>query len=76
MEVIVHGAPVNEKETKDKEYDEWKLRDACDTLLRAEEIKADPKLMKALQPYLDKKVKAYKSVADIRAVAKRKARGE
>ena len=53
-------------EKKEKEYDDYELEDACRTLQRAEEIKAAAPMMKALKPHLDKKAKAYKSLAELR----------
>jgi len=51
---------------KKKGYDDYELDDAVRTLVRAEEIKQDKKLMKACQDRLDKKVKAVKSLADLK----------
>ena len=62
---------VGEKK-KDGEYDKYELESACDTLTRAEEIKADKKLMKALGPYLEKKKKAITSIEELRGVARKK----
>lgn len=63
------------KEEKKKGYDSYELESAVRTLLEAEEIKADRKLMEAIQPLLTKKTKAIKSIADLRSIAKEK-RGE
>lgn len=52
---------------KKKGYDDYEIEDAVRTLIRAEEIKQDPKLMKACSSDLAKKVKAIKSVAQIKA---------
>lgn len=38
--------------------EEWEIRSAADALLRAEEIKADEKLMKLVNQELDKRKKA------------------
>jgi len=70
--VQVTGEVVGDKEeTKERGYDKWELEDAARTLVRAEEIKSDKKLMDALGPYLDKQVGAYKSIAQLRAKSKR-----
>lgn len=62
----------SDKEEKgEKEYDKWELEDAARTLVRAEEIKGDKKLMDALAPYLDKQVTAYKSIAQLRAKSRK-----
>ena len=55
-----------------KEYDEYMCKDAVETLQKAEEIKSDAGLMKAIQPMLHKKVKAIKSLDDLRTLAKEK----
>lgn len=56
-----------ESEAQEKE---WELEDAVRTLVKAEEIKQDKALMKQLGPHLDKKVKAIKSIADLKRVKK------
>lgn len=72
--VQVTGEVVGEEaEQKEKKYEEWELDDACRTLERAAEIQQDSKLMQALQPHLEKKMKAIKSLADLRSLAKKKA---
>lgn len=52
--------------TKKKGYDDYELDDAVRTLVRAEEIRQDGKLLKAIQGRLDKKVRAVKSLADLK----------
>lgn len=64
--VQVTGEVVDAKEEKEKAYDKWELEDACRTLQRAEEIKADKKLMEALAPHLEKGIK---SLAGLRKLA-------
>jgi hypothetical protein len=51
------------QERKVKGYDEYELKDAVRTLRRAEEIKADKKLMAALKPFIAKEAKAMNKVA-------------
>ena len=46
-------------------YDEWEIRSAAETLIRAEEIKQNEELMALVAPELEKKSKAYKGIADI-----------
>ncbi len=56
------------KPVKDKKingFDEFEIDDAARTLLRAEEIKQDPKLMEAVKPKLEKQAKAVVSAAQI-----------
>ena len=69
--VQVTGEVVSEGAEKKEEYAKYELEDAARTLVRAEEIKSDKKLMDALGPYLDKQVGAYKSIAQLRAKSKR-----
>lgn len=73
--VRVTGEVVDEgKEEKTKDYDKWELEDACRTLQRAEEIKADPKLMEALAPHLEKGITSLKGLRKL--AVKRKAEGK
>ena len=75
LEVKVMAEPINKsEEKKEKEYDEWELECKARTLLEAEEIKADDKLMTALKPYLEKKAKAISSIAQLRELANKKAK--
>lgn len=53
------------KEPEKPKYDEWDIKDAVRTLIRAEEIKADTELMALVTPELDKQAKATKSAAEI-----------
>jgi|GEM_PF-5048650 len=49
---------------KEGGMEEWEIKEACDTLIKAEMIKADADKMKVLQPYLNEKAKAAQSLAD------------
>lgn len=55
---------VSKDEPKPK-YDEWDIKDAVRTLIRAEEIKNDAELMSLVSPELEKQAKAIKSAAEI-----------
>lgn len=66
---VKHSEPDEDDKEKDPEYDEWQLKDHASTLAKAEEIKNDPKLMKALAPHIEKKAKAYKSLNQLRRKA-------
>lgn len=57
---------------KEGEFDKYELEDAVRTLERAEEIKANSKMMDALQPMLQKKMQHIKSVSALRKVASKK----
>lgn len=56
-----------EKSAKPEDYE---IKDAADTLMRAEEIKKDKRLMPHVHKHLHKKVKQIKSIQDIRDAAK------
>ena len=77
MAGIIEGGivPAN-KVADDGDYDKYEIEDAVKTLARAEEIKADAKLMKALRPELEKKAKAYYSLSELRDLAKSKMQQE
>lgn len=76
VEVTVkHGEP-DEDDKEKPEWDDWQLKDHADTLARAEEIKANPKLMEALKPHIEKKAKAYKSLNQLRKRAAMLPKGE
>ena len=53
------------QEPKKPKYDEWEIKDAVRTLIRAEEIKQDKELMSFVAPELEKQSKAIKSAAEI-----------
>lgn len=53
------------KEKKINGFNEWEVENFADTVMRAEEIKQDPKKMEAIKPYLEKRVKAAASAAEI-----------
>lgn len=72
MAIIENGVVPADKLANDGDFDEYELKEACETLAKAEEIKANPKLMKALQPLLEKKQKAYSSLAELRQLAGQK----
>jgi hypothetical protein len=64
-----------EMEDKKEGYEKYELENACDTLLRAEMIKQDSKMMAALKPYLEDKAKAMAkitSIEDIKMASKKK----
>lgn len=70
IEVKMMAEPTKDSdEQKKKDYEEWELECKARTLMEAAEIKQDEKLMAALQPYLEKKVNAIKSISDLRKVA-------
>ena len=58
------------EDTKEKlTVDSWEVKDAADTLLRAQEIRADKKLMALVSKNLTKKASAINSISDIKAKA-------
>lgn len=50
--------------------DKWEIEEATRTLIRAEEIRKDKKLMPLVHAALTKQAKAIKSVQDIRDASK------
>lgn len=50
-------------------FEKYECEDALRTLTRAEEIKADPELMKEVQKLAKKQKKTISSIADLRARA-------
>ena len=61
--IQVSGEVVEEGKTeKEKGYEKYELEDAARTLQRAEEIKADKKMMEALAPYLEKNITSLKGL--------------
>jgi len=62
-----------EKEAEEsEEMDEYELEHCLETLLKAEEIKQDPKKMAQLKPLLAKKKKAILSFDGLRELAEKK----
>lgn len=76
MEVKIHAEPVDKKEEKKEygKYDKWEVENWADTIVRAEEIKADPEKMKYVKMCMKKKYgaakKAIESIDDLRALSK------
>jgi len=60
--------PAVKEEKKKGKWDDWELDDMVNTIIRAEEIKNDPEKMKAIGSRMDKKVKAVKSLSDLKKV--------
>lgn len=81
MEVKISGATAVDKDAEKKfgKFDEWEINCAVRTLIEAEEIKADSEKMKYIRPLLEEKLqktqKAITSLADLKEVAKAKAKG-
>lgn len=70
----------DKEEKKDGEMKEWEIEHAACTLMKAEEIKKDAKLMAKVGPLLEKKKSsvesAITSIADLRKLANKKAKEE
>jgi hypothetical protein len=49
-----------------KDHEEWEIKDAFDTLLRAKEIEADPTKMERVHKLAGRKKKAITSIQDLR----------
>lgn len=54
------------KSMDDSKYDEWAVKSAAETLVRAEEIKQDSKMMKLVSKHITKQKKAIDSIEDLR----------
>lgn len=63
MSEKINSVPAPEKKSGP---DQWEVDSAVETLLRAEEIKKNAPLMKAVQKKLSGKAKAIRSVQDLR----------
>lgn len=61
--------PVDPKSEKEGEFEKYEIEDAVRTLIRAEEIKQDPKLMAACTSHLEKQKKAINSISGLRKKA-------
>lgn len=67
MEMKIEGTK------KSKGFDKWEVESWAKTIVEAEELKADPKKMEAIKPYLQTKIKAMdkiKSIDGLREKAK------
>lgn len=70
MKMIVEGEEC-EKEEKEEKYDAWEIKCWANTLMEAAEIQADPEKMKLVQPILDQKLTAVKSLAELKDRARK-----
>lgn len=66
MTIVENGIVPSKDVAKDGDYEEYELKEAVDCLARAEEIKKDDRLMKAIQPLLDKRARAYMTLSELR----------
>ncbi len=55
----------NSKEIADKQMQEWEIDDAIRTLIKAEEIKKDEKLMALIEPKLKEKAAAALNAVEV-----------
>lgn len=85
MKVTIDAQPAEAEETEKKygKFDKWEIECAVDTLLRAEEIRADKEKMVYIAPMIkekaDKMMKAAKavgSIEELKAVRQQKAMAE
>lgn len=74
---IVGGESEDSEEKEYGKFDKYEIECAVDTLLRAEEIKADAEKMAYIKPLLEKKVSSMKktisSISELKAVRQKKA---
>lgn len=59
-------------EMEDDKYCEWKVKDAAQTLIRAEEIKKDKEMLALVKAELEKSSMAIKSIKELRGIASKK----
>lgn len=64
LSLKLKGNSVMIKPEKKKGFDEWEISDAYRTLTRAEEIKMNPELMKAVKKYIEDQEAIKKKVAN------------
>ena len=57
---------------EDDKYCEWKVKDAAQTLIRAEEIKKDKEMLALVKAELEKSSMAIKSIKELRGIASKK----
>lgn len=69
MKMMKEMAPMKEESDESEGFDKYEIEDAVRTLIRAEEIKQDSKLMAACSASLEKQKKAIDSVAGLKAKA-------
>jgi hypothetical protein len=74
--VKITGELVEGDAEEAEEFDKYELERAVCTLQEAAEIKANPKLMKAIGPLLDKKIASVKSLKGLRKLAGEKQKEE
>lgn len=75
MKVQVEAQPVETEKEDGEKYDQWQLKSFVNTILEAEEIKADPEIMALIKPILQKKAAAAKkitSLSGLKAAAKKR----
>jgi hypothetical protein len=54
-----------------KKYEDYEVKEAADTLMKAEEIKGNKELMACVHPHLASKKKAISSISDLRKMAEK-----
>ena len=57
---------------EDDKYCEWKVKDAAETLVKAEEIKKDKEMLALVKAELEKSSQAIKSIKELRGIASKK----
>ena len=73
---ITNNKPVDPYENKDGSDKDYEAKDAMDTLMRAEEHKQNPDLMKRVHKHVQRKKKAIRSIQDLRDLSNKMALGE
>ncbi len=76
MKVTINAQPCEESDEKKEGPDKWEISSAADTLIRAEEIKANKELFGLAMEEITKKKKAINavptSISDLKKISKMK----
>jgi hypothetical protein len=59
-------------EMEEDKYCEWKVKEAAQTLVKAEEIKKDKEMLALVKAELEKSSQAIKSIKELRGIASKK----
>jgi hypothetical protein len=65
MEVTIQAQPTDEKDKEEEGYRKWDIDCAVDTLIKAESIKQDAKMMALVKPLLMKKFEGIKKITSL-----------
>jgi len=69
MEIEIE-TEATEKEGSSKEYKDYEVKQACETLIEAEMIKKNAKLMALVKPHIESKMSAMSKITSIDGLKK------